>query len=218
VLPESAFCERELAYLDVNIVSPAAQTPPDIYHVALLLVTVARKCPHVEVTLRLSASELQKVPSRRTGMMFPRVSRVAVPFPAGFRPAYQNDYWSSLFAGRVFPDLCQLETNGFEGDLAGLPPSIAQQFVSAIQIAEQGHHEPDYPVTIQVERLEYLRNLKIECDIMLNQAVLLSLFGTSCIPTRLTTLEIVSCPKLSIPANLPALSTLLQPALTSLPA
>jgi hypothetical protein len=151
-------------------------------------------------------------------MMFPRVCRVIVSVPSGIRPTYQNDYWSSLFAGQVFPDLCQLETNGFERDLAGRPPSIGDQLVSALEITEQSYDDPIYPITIQVERLEYFRNLKIEGDIMLNQPVLLSLFGITCIPTRLTTLEIVNCPKLSIPANLPALSTLLHRALTSLPA
>jgi hypothetical protein len=87
--------------------------------------------------------------------MFPRVCRVIVSVHSGIRPAYQNDYWSSLFAGQSFPDLCQLETNGFERDLAGLPPSIGDQLVSALEITEQSYHDPIHSIAIQGERLEY---------------------------------------------------------------
>jgi hypothetical protein len=215
LLPESAFSERKLVHLDVDIVVPAGQPQPNLYLVAQLLTTVTRKCPRVEVTLRLARSEFRN--PALTAIAFPRVYRAVVSGWSNIHYHQRDDYWSFFLGGRVFPDLRQLETNGFKRDVEGTLPTIGQQFNYPPLVDEEYDHTRAAGTAIEVQRLEHLQNLKIEGDIMLNEPLLLSLFGTTSVPACLTTLEIVNCPKLILNNNLPALSTLLQRALTTLP-
>lgn len=190
---------------------------------------MARKCPRVEITLKLAASDISRTPKLFTGIVFPRVVRVILSDCPEYPIVAQSDYWSFFLGGHNFPDLCQLHTTGFQKQPADRPSAIAEQMNWAYDAAGHGLGISNtmQRADIKLERLESLQSLKIGGDIMLDQSSLISLFGSTKIPTRLTTLEIVNCPQLFL-APLPpvadifthasALSTLLQRALTSLPA
>lgn len=190
---------------------------------------MARKCPLVEITLKLAASGIRMTPNLFICIVFPRVVRAILSDCPEYPIVAQSDYWSFFLGGHNFPDLCRLQTTGFQKQPAGRPSTIVEQMSWAYDVARHGLRVSNtrQRADIELERLEYLQSLKIEGDIMLDQSSLISLFGSTKIPTRLTILEIVNCPQLFL-APLPpvadvfthasALSTLLQRALTSLPA
>jgi hypothetical protein len=206
-----------ISYLDIDITPRTLEDkdPCNFYHVAQLLTTIARKCSRVEITLRLPRSELN-ASLALTGMMFPRVCRAVISARRNDVTSYQNDGWSFLLDGRVFPDLCQLETDGFPKDPAGQPPTIEQQLTFAEDVASHKGSR-DTQLNFSLGGLRNLQSLKIQGDTMLTQPLLLSLFGSAEVPTCLTTLEIVNCPKLLFAKNLDTWTTLFQRSLTTLP-
>lgn len=219
LLPDSALCERVIAYLDVDIIPSTIgeKESRSFYHIAQLLSAIARKSPQVKVTLQLEGGEIDsKLLS--TGIKFPRVCRAIVAAdPEGLRAA-RGDYWSFFLGGHVFPDLCQLETSGFHISATQPLLTIEEQLVTAEEFACEYSEIPGFRADVQLERLQYIHGLKIEGDVMLNRPLLLSLFGSATVPARLTTLEIVNCPMLFFAANLSNFSTLLQRSFTTLPA
>lgn len=219
LLPDSALCERAIAYLDVDIIPNTLDEKDSrsFYHIAQLLSAIARKSTQVEVTLHLAGCEFDsKLLS--TGIKFPRVCRAIVTAAPGSLRAARSDYWSVFLGGHVFTDLCRLETSGFQTERTQRLLTIEEQLVTAEETAYEYSRIPDFRTDMQLERLQDLHVLKIEGDIMLNRPLLLSLFGSATVPTRLTTLEIVNCPTLFFAANLSNFSTLLQRTFTTLPA
>ena len=222
LLPDSAFCERVIAYLDVNITPQTLehQDPRNLYHVAQLLTAIAHKSPRVETTLRLPRSELKSTLAL-TGILFPRVCRAIVSNCDEGLASYRSDPWSLFLEGRIFPDLRQLETNGLpreSGGLRALPLTIEEQLVGAQNAVHKFHDRPNSQTDVSVEGLKRLHTLKVEGDATLNRRLLLSLLGSGDAPTRLTTLEIVYCPNLLFGKNETTWSTLLKRSLTTLPA
>jgi hypothetical protein len=149
--------------------------------------------------------------------MFPRVHRTVVSVCRDDNTAYRSDSWSFLLGGHVFPDLLQLETDGFSNEPMGQLPTIGQQLAFAEDVA--GHKSSRHTQTdISLGRLRRLQTLKLHGDTLIDQPLLLSLFGSTEVPTCLTTLEIVNCPKLLFAKNRDTWTTLLQRSLTTLPA
>lgn len=222
MLPESALCERVIAYLDVDVIprTSDAQIPCNVYHVASLLSAIARKSPRVETTLRLMDSGLTSTQAA-TGILFPRVCRAIVSRCSEGHKSHQSDSWSFLLGGHIFPDLRQLEIDGFSResrDPTTLPPTIEEQLSSAEDTVLGSRHFERIQPDANFGGLYYLQTLKIEGDVTLNRTLLLSLLGSADVPTRLTALEIVYCPNLHFAKNAATWSTLLQRSLTTLPA
>jgi hypothetical protein len=126
-----------------------------------------------------------------------------------------------LLGGHIFPDLRQLEIDGFSResrDPTTLPPTIEEQLSSAEDTVLGSRHFERIQPDANFGGLYYLQTLKIEGDVTLNRTLLLSLLGSADVPTRLTALEIVYCPNLHFAKNAATWSTLLQRSLTTLPA
>lgn len=221
LLPESALCERVIAYLDVNIVPQTSedQNSRNSYHIASLLTAIARKSPRVETTLRLTDNDLTSTQAA-TGIVFPRVCRAIVSSCSERRRSSRSESWSVLLGGRIFPDLRQLETNGFpreSRDLTARPLTIEEQLSCAEDVVHKFKHLENFQPDASFEGLKHLQTLKIEGDVTLNQPLLLSLLGSVNVPAHLTSLEIAYCPNLLFAKNATTWSTLLQRSLTTLP-
>lgn len=222
LLPDSALCERVVAYLDVNIVPRTSedQNPRNSYHVASLLTAIARKSPRVETTLRLTDNDLTSTQAA-TGILFPRVCRAIVSSCSEGRRSSRSESWSLLLGGRILPDLRQLETNGFPRESRALTArslTIEEQLSCAEDVVHKFKHLENFQPDASFEGLKHLQTLKIEGDVTLNQPFLLSLLGSVNVPTHLTSLEIIYCPNLLFAKNTTTWSTLLQRSLTTLPA
>lgn len=222
MLPDSALCERVVAYLDVDITprSLEDQNSHNLYHVAQLLSAVARKSTRVETTLRLDRSELNSTLAL-TGILFPRVCRVIASNCSEGLGSNPGDSWSFFLGARIFPDLRQLETDGFpreSRDLRAQPLTIEEQLACVGDAVHKFNDRHNTKTDVSIDGLEYLQTLKIEGDATLNQPLLLSLFGSAHVPTRLATLEIAYCPSLLFAKNAATWSKLLQRSLTTLPA
>lgn len=97
LLPDSALCERVIAYLDVDITpwSLKDQNSNNLYHVAQLIPAIARKSTRVETTLGLDRSELNPTLALK-GISFPRVCRVIAPNCSEGFNFCPSDSWSLL--------------------------------------------------------------------------------------------------------------------------
>ena len=222
LLPESALCERAIAYLDVDITPRSLEdhNSHNLYHVAQLFSAIARKSTRVETTLRLDRSELNSTLAL-TGILFPRVCRVIASNCSESLGSFSSDFWSLLLGARIFPDLRQLETDGFprdSRDSRALPLTIEEQLACAEDAVQKFKDRENIQTDVSVEGAKYLQTLKIEGDATLNKPLLLSLLGSAHVPTRLIALEIVYCPNLLFAKNAAIWSTLLQRSLTTLPA
>lgn len=200
LLPDSALCERVVAYLDVDITprSLEDQNSHNLYHVAQLLSAVARKSTRVETTLRLDRRELNSTLAL-TGILFPRVCRVIASNCSEGLGSNPSDSWSLILGGRSFPDLRQLETDGFpreSRDPRALSLTMAEQLACAEDAVHKSRDRENIQTDVSLEGSKYLQTLKIEGDATLNQPLLLFLLGSAHVPTRLTTREIAYCPNL----------------------
>lgn len=204
-----------ILYLDVDVNPQNPEDQCNSYHIAQLLATVARKNPQVEVTLRIARSELNSTLAS-TGIVFPRVSKAVVSAYRDKPTGYRSDCWSFFLVGHIFPDLRQLETDCFPKRPTGLL-TIDQRLAFAENVdchKDSNHTQTD----VSFGALGQLQELKIGGDTTFNKPLLLSLFGSAAVPTRLTTLEIVNCPKLLFAKNIETWTTLFQRSLTTLPA
>ena len=212
-----------IACLDVDITprTPDDQGSSNLYHVAQLLGAIARKNPRVETTLRLARSELSSALAL-TGIMFPRVCKAVVSTSSRSEGSTsdRSDSWTFFLGGRIFPDLRQLETNGFPRASTTRPLTLEEQLAAAEDAVAKSRHLRDTQTQSGVSfgGLRHLQTLKIEGDVTLNRPVVLSLLGSTDVPTHLSTLEIVYCPNILFTKNASTWSTLLQRSLATLPA
>ena len=163
-----------IAYLDADIVPQSfeAQNSRNSFYVASLLAAIARKSPQVETTLRLMDSDLTSTQAA-AGILFPRVCKVIVSSCAAGLVTHRSDSWSFFLGGRIFPDLRQLETNGFPRRPTALLPTIEAQLALAEEAVYESKHFESIRTDGSFGGLSYLQALKIEGDVTLNQPLLL---------------------------------------------
>ena len=119
--------------------------------------------------------------------------------------------WDLTFSGSTFPDLEDVSLNTLVESAEDMPACI----LDGLDLVHEKYRPRGYDNMTPTGDAGYygLRNMKkikLEYNTFLTPAVLRSLFGSSIIPKRLTTLEIVNCPCLDPVKDLEALATLFK--------
>lgn len=210
--------ERTIAYLDVanKPASRESESSYNFYHLAPLLTAVARKCPKIEITLRLTNRDVDPI----IGLPYIIVPRVCKAIVSAHPKDYTiegGDYWTFFLGAHVFPDLCSLETKGFPHLPEEKPLALERQMTLACRAMQQRLNALDMRSQVMFKRLEFLRSLRIEGDVTLNPPRLRSLLGSTQMAMHLTTLEIVQCPRGFFEADIATVGSLLRRSLTELP-
>ena len=184
--------------------------------IARCISAVSRKCAGIKISMTLYGTwrnfgkqlEIAELPNVQTLTMYlaeRQIHRADI-------SQLKMKIWEIVFSGSTFPDLQAVYLNTLMDSNADMPANMLECLK---MVADRFDPRSAYGTSSPIDHSHYygllsMKEIKLEFNTFLTASVLQSLLGSSIIPKRLTTLEIVNCPYLDPVTDLEALITLFQ--------